>query len=345
LAAIAGFGAAWSAEAIIWIAKLGAAVPGASWQWPASPLALVLLAAISLMAGMLTSRILSRPAVCGALAAALIGCLSVTPTQPGWPPRGWVLVACDVGQGDGLVLSVGRSQAVVIDTGPDPERMRRCLDQLEVTAVPLLILTHFHADHVDGLAGALEHRSVTEIWICPLPSPSYEADAVRRLAAGRHIQIETPPVATRVTVADATLDVLGPSPARPPVEDSESATENDASLVIMVQVGGLRILLTGDVEPPGQAAILAAGADLRADVLKIPHHGSARQDRDFIAASHARVAIASAGWHNDYGHPAPSTITLVRSLGMTLLRTDTEGSVAVVERDGRLSAATQRSGR
>jgi competence protein ComEC len=110
----------------------------------------------------------------------------------------------------------------------------------------------------------------------------------------------------------------------------------------MIQVAGLRLLLTGDVEPPGQQAILGTGADLRADILKIPHHGSARQDPAFFAATHARLAIASVGVHNDYGHPAPRTVQLVRSLGMTLLRTDQNGSVAVRLADHRLAAVTQR---
>ena len=115
--------------------------------------------------------------------------------------------------------------------------------------------------------------------------------------------------------------MLGPVEHVAPDQD-ESSKQNDGSLVIMVEVAGLRLLLTGDVEPPGQQAILAAGADLRADVLKIPHHGSAQQDPAFFAATHARLAIASAGAHNDYGHPAPRTVQLVESLGMTLLRTD-----------------------
>ncbi|HZA05966.1 MAG TPA: ComEC/Rec2 family competence protein, partial [Propionibacteriaceae bacterium] len=82
--------------------------------------------------------------------------------------------------------------------------------------------------------------------------------------------------------------------------------------------------------------------DLRADVLKIPHHGSARQDPAFFAATGARLAIASAGRDNDYGHPAPRTLQLARSLGMTLLRTDEQGSAAVLLRDGELAAVTQR---
>ena len=74
----------------------------------------------------------------------------------------------------------------------------------------------------------------------------------------------------------------------------------------MVELSGLRILLTGDLEPESQRAILATGDDLRADVLKVPHHGSAQQDPTFIAATNARLALISAGRDNDYGHPAPA---------------------------------------
>ena len=92
----------------------------------------------------------------------------------------------------------------------------------------------------------------------------------------------------------------------------------------------------------GRRRFWRAGADLRADVLKIPHHGSARQDPAFFAATGARLAIASAGLDNDYGHPAPRTVQLVRSLGMTVLRTDQQGSVAITSDDGRLAAVAQR---
>jgi len=125
-------------------------------------------------------------------------------------------------------------------------------------------------------------------------------------------------------------------------ESVESGAENDASLVLRVGVDDLTVLLTGDVEPDGQARILATGVDLRADVLKIPHHGSSRQDPAFFASTGARVAIASAGLDNSYGHPAPSTLRLATGLGMTVLRTDQQGSVAVTERDGRLGVVTQR---
>jgi competence protein ComEC len=349
LAACFGFGAACSAQVIIWIAKIGSQLPGSEWNLPVTPPTLFWLGLSSLLAGLSLAYVLARPWLALLLAVVMIICLAGAPRQPGWPPRDWVLVACDVGQGDGLAVRTGRRTAIVVDSGPDPAPMRGCLDRLGIAAVPLLIITHFHADHVAGLVGVLQHRRVGQMWVSPLASPTILATLIRREAVQRGIPVSVPPAGTRANVGEAVLLVLGPvddvaaeSDASATPEEGESSKENDSSLVIMVEVAGLRLLLTGDVEPPGQQAILGAGADLRADVLKLPHHGSARQNPEFIAATRARVAIASAGVDNDYGHPAPRTVQLVRSLGMTVLRTDQNGSVAVRLADDRLAAVTQR---
>ena len=78
---------------------------------------------------------------------------------------------CDVGQGDALVLNVARGEAVVVDTGPDPTLVDRCLRRLGVTRVPLVLLTHFHADHVEGLPGVLRGRAVGVVVTSPLDDP------------------------------------------------------------------------------------------------------------------------------------------------------------------------------
>ena len=205
----------------------------------------------------------------------------------------------------------------------------------------LLIITHFHADHVAGVAGLLRHRRIGQLWLSPLATPGPVTAVVKRQAAQRGIPLNAPLPGTRASVGRAELYVLGPVEHVAPDQD-ESSRQNDSSLVIMARVGGLRLLLTGDVEPAGQRAILGTGVDLHADVLKIPHHGSARQDPAFFAATQARVAIVSAGAQNDYGHPAPRTVQLARSLGMTLLSTDQNGSVAIRLADDRLAAVTQR---
>jgi len=341
LAAVLGFGAAWAAQLIIWVARSGAELPGAALPWPTTPVALGLLAGTCLVAAALVPWVLCRRWLTLALAVLMTVALLRAPVPPGWPPQDWRFVACDVGQGDGEVLWAGRGTAVVVDSGPDPVAMRRCLDGLGVRAVPLLVLTHFHADHVDGLAGVFEGRRVGEVWVSPRASPAGEAAAARELAGRHGVPVRVPPPGTRAQVGGISLAVLGPLTPQG-VDADDSAAENDASLVVLADVEGLRVLLTGDVEPPGQRALLSAGADLRAQVLKVPHHGSARQEPAFFAATGATVAVTSSGVDNDYGHPAAGTLQLARSLGMTVLRTDQNGTAAIGWRHGKLAAVTQR---
>lgn len=341
LAAVFGFGAAWGAQVIIWIATVGSQLPGSEWHLSVTPLTLAWVGICSLLLGLSMAYVLARPWLSLLLATIMIICLGGAPRQPGWPPRDWVMVACDVGQGDGLAVRTGRGSAIVVDSGPAPAAMRDCLDRLGISRVPLLIITHFHADHVAGLTGVLQGRRIGQLWLSPLAPPGPVTAMVSHQAAQAGIPISAPLPGTGASVGEAELQVLGPVDHLA-VDQDESSKQNDSSLVIMVKVRGLRLLLTGDIEPPGQQAILASGADLRADVLKIPHHGSAQQEPAFFAATHARLAIASAGVDNDYGHPAPRTVQLARSAGMTMLRTDQDGSVAVRLDRERLAAVTQR---
>ena len=104
----------------------------------------------------------------------------------------------------------------------------------------------------------------------------------------------------------------------------------------------MTLLLTGDIEPPAQEALLARYPDLTADVLKIPHHGSAHQDPDLVARVRPRAAVISVGRGNTYGHPAPRTLTLAASGGARVLRTDEDGTVLVVGPASRLHVVLRR---
>jgi competence protein ComEC len=134
------------------------------------------------------------------------------------------------------------------------------------------------------------------------------------------------------------------APTRTTYADSDSPP-NDASVVLLVEVRGIRILMSGDQERPSQADLRRSYPDLRADVLKVAHHGSSKQDEDLVAGLGARLAVISDGVDNDYGHPAPSTLALLRRAGMLVRRTDLDGDVAVVVDDqGGLHAVTRPTG-
>ncbi|MCK7626926.1 ComEC/Rec2 family competence protein [Streptomyces sp. RS10V-4] len=409
--------AGWPVEWIAQVARRGAELPGAEVGWPGGWVGGLALAAATVVLLAAGRRLLRRRWLCVLCALALV--LAVCRPAPltrvltGWPPPGWRMVACDVGQGDGLVLAAGDGTALVVDTGPDPHAIDRCLTGLGVHRIPLLILTHFHADHVDGLPGALRGRAVGAIETTTLPEPFGQAKFVQGVAARAGVPVLRAAPGERRHLGDLSWEVLWPdAPYAPPLppsgaysphgayppsvpnaaagaswsgspraagyrartvagarprtvagdrpravsrqargqlevrgpvrvsgEGSGLSGPNDASVALLVRTGGLRLLLLGDLEPPAQQALLASHPELaRVDVLKVAHHGSAYQDPQLMQRLSPRLAVISCGAGNPYGHPAGRTIAALRAGGALVLRTDTEGAVAVVGGPGELSA-------
>jgi competence protein ComEC len=340
---LCGWLAGWCAWWIVWVATRLADLPVAAVDWSAAPIAVAALTLLCAGFAVLVSGLLRRRGrSIGAAALLLVVMVRPVPVL-GWPPDGWVLVACDVGQGDGLVLNAGAGHAVVVDTGPDPTAMRRCLGRLHVTALPVVVLTHFHADHVDGLPGVLGDHAVGEIEVTGTREPAAGAAEVDRWAAAAGVPLRVPTYGEVRRVGDLTWQVLGPERPPDPSEShgEEGSVANNASLVLLVDVRGIRILMSGDMEPEAQQQLALAVPDLNVDVLKVPHHGSRYQDPELLAGLDARLAVVSVGADNDYGHPAGSTIDVLRAAGMVVRRTDRDGDIAVVVRDGRLAVRSR----
>jgi competence protein ComEC len=334
--------AAWCVAWIVAVARWGAALPAAALGWGTGVLPLLLLTMATVTVALVGPRLLRRRSTGLACCAVLVAGVLVRPPTPGWPPRGWVLVACDVGQGDALVLHAGPGSGIVVDAGPDPAAVDHCLRRLGIDTIPLLVLTHFHADHVDGIAGVLDGRRVRAVETTRLADPPAGVREVDAAAARDRLVPSTAAYGTTRTVGAVTLRVLWPLPDSPTIGPGDGSTANEASVVLLAEVRGVRLLLTGDVEPEGQAVLARLLPGLHVDVLKVPHHGSRYQDLDFLRSLDAPVALVSVGADNDYGHPSPETLVPLQRSGARVLRTDLDGDLAVVERGGELRTVTTR---
>ncbi|NLU71523.1 MBL fold metallo-hydrolase [Streptomyces sp. HNM0575] len=332
--------ASWPAEGVALLGRTGAGLPGAEIGWPggwAGALLLVALTVAMLLLARITrlSALLARPWLCAACALLLLLALvrPVPLVRPltGWPPSGWRLVACDVGQGDALALATGRPHtAVVVDAGPDPQAVDRCLRTLGVDSVPLLVLTHFHADHVAGLPGVLKGRSVGAIQTTTLQEPPGQAEFVRRTAGRAGIPVTGAMAGERRRAGELSWQALWPGPPGAAGSAERPEGPNDASVTLLFHTGGMSLLLPGDLEPDAQSGLLSAYPALPSvDVLKVPHHGSAYQDARLLERLRPRIALISCGADNPYGHPAPRTVAALRALGAVVRRTDRHGALAV----------------
>ncbi len=320
-----------------WVAHTLARWPTATVPWPATPVGAAVLVGVTVGAVLVLRRRWGRLLVIAVVVGVM---MAVVPTKvwvPGWPIDGWLLVACEVGQGDALVLATGEpGTAIVVDTGPDPGLVDGCLDRLGIGTVALVVLTHLHADHVDGLPGVLDGRGVGAIAVGPGREPAGSWRAVNQQAGERQVPVVGFRPGDVIGSGAVRLTVLAPDRE---FHGTDSDPNND-SLVIMAEVAGTRILLTGDIEIEAQQALLNAGADLDADVLKVPHHGSADLLPRFVDQVSPGTAVIGVGADNDYGHPSAKALNLLAAAGVrTVLRTDTQGDVAVGVEQGQLVVA------
>ena len=213
-----------------------------------------------------------------------------------FPAGDWQIANCDIGQGDAMVINLKHHRAIVIDVGPDPQLIDRCLRQLGVREIPLLILTHIHADHVGGLAGAGKNRKIGTTWY-------------GNIFAG-----------TRATIEDVKIEVKWPDRAG-------EYTPNNSSIAVLFTSPNFTLFAAGDIEPPVQSQLVSRIGEV--DIYKVSHHGSRYQDLTLMRELSPQIAVISVGATNTYGHPAPSTISALTQLGAKVLRTDIDGAVAI----------------
>ncbi|MEV4714954.1 ComEC/Rec2 family competence protein [Micromonospora sp. NPDC049374] len=318
----------WPAWWLVLVARYGARLPAGNLPWPGGVCGALLLTVLTVALLVAARRPLVRRLVTVCLVAVVVGALPVRVVAPGWPPDGWVVTACAVGQGDTVLLPVAAGRAVVVDAGPDPATADACLRRLGVRRVSLLVVSHFHVDHTGGVAGIFRGRPVDTVLVPQWPDPVAGRDLVRNTAAAHGTPVVAAPAGWRYRAGAVDLTVLGPPY---PMRGTRSDPNNN-SLVLLATVDRVRILLTGDAEVEEQRALRERlpPDGLRADVLKVAHHGSAYQDPAFLDAVRPAVAVVPVGAQNTYGHPNEAVLARLARGGARVLRTDVGGDVAVV---------------
>jgi competence protein ComEC len=264
-------------------------------------------------------------------------------------PDGQVhITVLDVGQGDAILVEGDRGGRLLIDGGPDPDRL---IVELDARIPPwdrridVLILSHPHEDHAGGLPRLVQSYRVGRIFEPGMvgPGPAYHA-----FRADLALEARTPELLStgdRLQLDSIGLRVLWPDRDAVPREPPDGGTSiNNVSIVLLGTFGAQRFLLTGDIEQEIDPILLSRGLP-RVDLLKVAHHGSRTSSTDaFLDAVRPRAAIVSVGAVNPYGHPAPETLARIEARGAQVYRTDRNGSVEATLDGSRLTLRADRGG-
>ncbi len=235
-----------------------------------------------------------------------------------------------VGQGDSALLRTPEGKTILIDGGPDWSTLEDLGEYLPFLhrRIDLLVLSHPNLDHLLSFPEILKRYKVGGIVMSGTENALPRYRQIFNLAAEHSVPILVVAAGQSIEVEDnVTMEILWPPKTMP---KGFTKNSNDASLVFMLRYRNHRALFTGDIEKPTEETLVRAHADLKADILKIAHHGSKTSSTDaFLQAVSPSLAVLSVG-KNSYGHPRPEILEKLKSMEVETRRTDLEGTIEVL---------------
>lgn len=198
------------------------------------------------------------------------------------------------------------------------------------TRVDYVLATHAHADHIGGLTDVVRNLDVRQAVVGHAPTSDPEFEQFRKAIERRNVPLSMLKAGEHFDIDGVGIDVLWP----PPAQGQPVTSGNDDSIVLRLVYGSISILLAGDIERNAEDSLVAAGVNLKADVLKVPHHGSRTSSTEaFVNAVNPAYAVISVGERSRFGHPHVSVVERYLERGIKLLQTGRNGMVTV-ETDG-----------
>lgn len=291
-----------------------------------------------------SSARVSRGSLTLALVSAVL--LALLSLRPLFPPVSAEVWFPDVGQGDAALIRLPHGRNILIDGGGTYDDRfdvgRRVLAPFlwnkGVRSLDLVVLSHPHPDHMNGLKFILQKFPVAEIWTHGMDEDLPGYGELMRIASERKVRQRI--VATTdapVFVGPAELQALHPSRAFRSRERKDYSAENDRSLVLRVALAGRVLLFAGDIGKGAEEALLRSGTNVKCDLLKVPHHGSKSSSSvEFIHAAGPELAVFTVGRGNRYRHPSGEVVEEYHRAGAHVLRTDEDGALGVIIAEGKL---------
>ena len=239
------------------------------------------------------------------------------------------IIACDVGQGDAILIIQGDNQ--ILTDGGANNKVLDCLSRhvpFWDRKIEMIILSHPQKDHFWGLIEVFERYEVEVFVATQKDFGNQEYILLKNRVGGMGVRVVEPRQGVSVRVGLIHLDILHP------LGEEEVGDPNDVSVVHLLKYGDFEAVFTGDLEKGRLEGLVEKGLIGRAEYIKIPHHGSRNSlSGTFLNAVNPVVAVISSGKNNTYGHPHKEVLDVLEEMGVAVLRTDISGDV-VVETDG-----------